>query len=102
MKITKVYTRGGDMGKTSLVGGQRVSKASERLEAYGTVDELSSHLGLLASLLSDGDDKAMIIRIQNCLFNVCTNLATDQDQTDLPPSAYLPEGEIEMVEQQDR
>ena len=89
MKITKVYTRGGDMGKTSLVGGQRVSKASERLEAYGTVDELSSHLGLLVSLLPDGDDKAMIMRIQNCLFNVCTNLATDQDQTVLSPSAYL-------------
>lgn len=53
------------MGKTSLVGGQRVSKASERLEAYGTVDELSSHLGLLASQLPDGDDKAVIIRIQN-------------------------------------
>ena len=99
MKITKVYTRGGDMGKTSLVGGQRVSKASERLEAYGTVDELSSHLGLLASLLADGDDKALIIRIQNCLFNVCTNLATDQEQTPLSPSAYLPEGEIELVEQ---
>lgn len=100
MKITKVYTRGGDMGKTSLVGGQRVSKASERLEAYGTVDELSSHLGLLASLLPDGDDKAMIIRIQNCLFNVCTNLATDQDQTVLSPSAYLSDDEIEQVEQQ--
>jgi cob(I)alamin adenosyltransferase len=99
MKITKVYTRGGDMGKTSLVGGQRVSKASERLEAYGTVDELSSHLGLLASMLPDGDDKALIIRIQNSLFNVCTNLATDQEQTALSPSAYLPEGEIELVEQ---
>ena len=99
MKITKVYTRGGDMCKTSLVGGQRVSNASERLEAYGTVDELSSHLGLLASLLPDGDDKAVIIRIQNCLFNVCTNLATDQEQTALSPSAYLPDGEIELVEQ---
>ena len=99
MKITKVYTRGGDMGKTSLVGGQRVSKASERLEAYGTVDELSSHLGLLASMLPDGDDKALIIHIQNSLFNVCTNLATDQEQTALSPSAYLPEGEIELVEQ---
>ena len=87
------------MGKTSLVGGQRVSKASERLEAYGTVDELSCHLGLLASLLADDDDKAMITRIQNNLFNVCTNLATDQEQTALSPSAYLPEGEIEFVEQ---
>ena len=99
MKITKVYTRGGDMGKTSLVGGQRVSKASARLEAYGTVDELSSHLGLLAAMMDDDAEKDMIIRIQNCLFNVCTNLATDQEQTPLYPSAYLPEGEIEKLEQ---
>ena len=99
MKITKVYTRGGDMGKTSLVGGQRVSKASARLEAYGTVDELSSHLGLLAAMLPDDADKKMIIRIQNCLFNVCTNLATEQETTPLYPSAYLPDGEIEMLEQ---
>ncbi len=98
MKITKVYTRGGDKGKTSLVGGQRVSKASIRLEAYGTVDELSSHLGLLAALLPEGEDQAMIFRIQNCLFNVCTNLATDQDETPLYPSAFLPEGEIECLE----
>ena len=54
---------------------------------------------MLASLLADGDDKAMITRIQNNLFNVCTNLATDQEQTALSPSAYLPEGEIEFVEQ---
>ncbi|MBQ2211177.1 MAG: cob(I)yrinic acid a,c-diamide adenosyltransferase [Prevotella sp.] len=100
MKITKVYTRGGDKGQTSLVGGQRVSKASRRLEAYGTVDELSSHLGLLAAMLPEGDDQTMIIRIQNCLFNVCTNLATDQDQTPLYPSAHLPEGEIELVEKE--
>ncbi len=100
MKITKVYTRGGDKGQTSLVGGQRVSKASTRLEAYGTVDELSSHLGLLAAMLPDGDDQAMIFRIQNCLFNVCTNLATDQDQTPLYPSAHLPEGEIACLEHQ--
>ena len=99
MKITKVYTRGGDMGKTSLVGGQRVSKASERLEAYGTVDELSSHLGLLAAMITDANDKEMLIRIQNCLFNVGTNLATDQEETPLSVSAHLPEGEIERVEQ---
>jgi len=100
MKITKVYTRGGDMGKTSLVGGERVSKASVRLEAYGTVDELSSHLGLLAAMLPEGEEKKMIIRILNCLFNVCTNLATDQEKTPLYPSAYLPEGEIEKMEQE--
>jgi cob(I)alamin adenosyltransferase len=98
MKITKVYTRGGDMGKTSLVGGQRVSKASERLEAYGTVDELSSNLGLLAAMITDDVEKEQITRIQNCLFNVCTNLATDQEHTTLSLSAYLPDGEIEMLE----
>ena len=99
MKITKVYTRRGDMGKTSLVGGQRVSKASERLEAYGTVDELNSHLGLLAAMLTDDVEKSMIVRIQSCLFNVCTNLATDQEKTPLYPSAYLPEGAINELEQ---
>ena len=99
MKITKVYTRGGDEGKTSLVGGQRVSKASERLEAYGTVDELSSQLGLLAAWLPEGShEHDMVIRIQNCLFNVCTNLATEQETTPLYPSAHLPEGEIERLE----
>ena len=98
--ITKVYTRRGDEGMTSLVGGQRVSKASLRLEAYGTVDELSAHLGLLAAMLPDGGNKDMILRIQNNLFNVCTNLATDQDQTPLYPSAYLPKGETECLEQQ--
>jgi cob(I)alamin adenosyltransferase len=50
-------------------------------------------------MLNDNEEKAMIIRIQNCLFNVCTNLATDQEQTALSPSAHLPEGEIELVEQ---
>lgn len=100
MKITKVYTRGGDKGMTSLVGGQRVSKASTRLEAYGTVDELSSHLGLLAAMLSEGHEQEMVFRIQNNLFNVCTNLATDQEQTPLYPSAYLPEGEIALLERE--
>ena len=98
MKITKVYTRTGDKGQTSIVGGFRVSKACERLEAYGTVDELSSHLGLLAALLPEGEDRNMIIRIQNNLFNVCTNLATDQSQTPLYDSAKLASGEIELLE----
>jgi cob(I)alamin adenosyltransferase len=100
MKITKVYTRHGDQGKTSLVGGQRVSKASKRLEAYGTVDELSSNLGLLAAMLQEGYEYEIIIRIQNCLFNVCTNLATNQDETPLYPSAHLPEGEIAFLERE--
>lgn len=100
MKISKVYTRTGDKGQTSIVGGIRMSKASKRLEAYGTVDELNSHLGLLVAMLPNGNDRDMIIRIQSCLFNVCTNLATDQSQTPLYDSAKLPQGEIELLEQE--
>ncbi len=100
MKITKVYTRTGDDGQTSLVGGERVSKTCTRLEAYGTIDELSSHLGLLAALLPDGNDKDMIQRVQNNLFNVCTHLATNQATTPLPPSAHVPEGETALLERQ--
>ena len=98
MKITKVYTRGGDKGQTALVGGKRVSKASERLEAYGTIDELSSQLGVLAAMLPEGHEKEQIERIQNTLFNVGTNLATDQEDTSLYSSARLPEGETVLIE----
>ena len=65
MKITKVYTRTGDKGETSIVGGIRVRKSNVRLEAYGTVDELSAHLGLLAAVLPVGDDRDLVIKIQN-------------------------------------
>lgn len=99
MKITKVYTRTGDNGTTSLVGGIRIRKSDARLEAYGTVDELSANLGLLAAMLSEGEERSLIIRTQNNLFNVGTHLATDQSQTPLYPSAHLPEGETELLEQ---
>lgn len=104
MKIIKVYTRRGDSGKTDLVGGVRISKADLRLEAYGTVDELSAHLGLLAAMMADAEDGTMtalreeIIHIQDNLFNVCTHLATDQSQTPLYPSAHLPENATEELE----
>ena len=99
MKITKVYTRPGDNGTTSLVGGIRIRKSDARLEAYGTVDELSANLGLLAAMLPEGEERSLIIRTQNNLFNVGTHLATDQSQTPLYPSAHLPEGETELLEQ---
>lgn len=98
-KITKVYTRTGDAGQTSLVGGIRVSKACARLEAYGTVDELSAHLGLLAAMLEEGAEKQQVQHIQNHLFNVCSNLATDQEQTPLYPSAQLNDEEAHQLEQ---
>lgn len=107
MKITKVYTRTGDAGTTSLVGGVRISKTDVRLEAYGTVDELNSHLGLLIAMIAElpvlvkeqlEADSKLLIRIQNNLFRVGTHLATDQSQTPLYPYAQLPEDEIEQVE----
>ena len=100
MKIMKVYTRRGDKGQTSLVGGKRVSKSDVRIEAYGTVDELSANMGMLIAQLPDGHEKETLLRIQNNLFNVCTNLATDQADTPLYPSAFLPEGETEFLEKE--
>lgn len=100
MKKAKVYTCTGDKGMTCLVGGVRIAKSSLRLEAYGTVDELNSHLGLLAAMIGEGDDCVVLQRIQNTLFCVGTHLATDQSQTQLYPSARLPEGETAFMEQQ--
>lgn len=107
MKITKVYTKTGDNGTTSLVGGIRIGKADIRLEAYGTVDELNSHLGLLAALLPaddnnlpDSDDRRTIEQIQSILFNVGTHLATDLSQTPVCPSARLPEGATKQLEEE--
>ena len=85
MKLTKIYTKTGDEGETSLVGGIRIAKNAPRIEAYGTVDELSSHLGLLVAMLSmdaeHGEEYKPIIetleRIQNNLFSISSILATD-------------------------
>ena len=100
MKITKVYTRRGDGGTTDLVGGVRTKKNSPRLDAYGTIDELSAHLGLLVAMLpSDYDERPLLLRTQSNLFNVGTHLATDQSQTPLYASAKLPEGETQQLEQ---
>ncbi|HVK78339.1 MAG TPA: cob(I)yrinic acid a,c-diamide adenosyltransferase [Kofleriaceae bacterium] len=80
MRIDKVYTKGGDRGQTSLIGGERVSKASPRIEAYGTVDEVNATLGLVRTALETsaaGDHLIPIIhRVQNELFNLGAELAT--------------------------
>ena len=99
MKMTKIYKRRGDSGMTDLVGGVRISKADIRLDAYGTIDELSSHLGLLVSIMEPGEERDYVINIQNNLFCVASHLATDQSQTKLYPSGYLAEGETARLEQ---
>lgn len=83
MRITKVYTRTGDKGTTRLVGGSEVPKDSMRVEAYGTVDELNSAIGL-ARAFGSGEGAVDLLTelqaIQNDLFNVGTELATPADQ----------------------
>ncbi len=100
MKITKVYTKTGDKGTTSLVGGIRIGKAGTRIEAYGTVDELNSQLGLLAAHMTADDDRRTVEQIQSILFNVGTHLATDLSQTPLYPSARLPEDATKQLEEE--
>ncbi len=97
----KIYTRTGDAGQTSLVGGKRVSKSSVRLESYGTVDELNSHLGLLALSADavDPESAAFIRAVQNRLFNLGAYLATENTDISIPPSGITP-GEIEAIEKE--
>ena len=75
----KVYTRTGDAGMTSLVSGNRVSKDDVRVEAYGTVDELNSNIGVLlhSTKLDDKDIVALLLKAQNKLFNIGAYLAND-------------------------
>lgn len=98
MKKSALYTGGGDLGQTSLVGGERVDKSSLRLDAYGTVDEFSAFLGVLSA--SDGlsdVDTAQLHTIQNMLFEVGGYLASHPGGTGLPPVAALEES-VEAVE----
>lgn len=76
MKKSVVYTRTGDSGTTSLVGGERVGKDDVRLEAYGTVDELNSWIGLLAAESTVETDRSLFAMIQNRLFDIGGYLAT--------------------------
>lgn len=75
----KIYTRTGDKGQTSLLGGQRVPKDSLRIEAYGTIDELNSHLGLLRDHAEGGRD-ALLVPIQETLFSLGSRLASGNEE----------------------
>lgn len=89
----KIYTRTGDRGATSLIGGKRVSKASARLEAYGTIDELNSFIGLLRATPGLPEEAAPTLEyVQNKLFNIGAYLATDNtDNPDLKPAGLTDE-----------
>jgi cob(I)alamin adenosyltransferase len=74
----KIYTKTGDQGQTSLVGGTRVSKTHERIEAYGTVDELNSWCGLVRDQPALAPHASQLEQIQNCLFTIGSNLALEE------------------------
>ncbi len=94
-----IYTKTGDKGMTSLVGGQRVSKTDDRLEAYGTIDELNSQLGVLITYVEDDADLAILASIQNGLFVLGGYLATDQSSTELRQQTVVTETMVKDVEQ---
>lgn len=77
-KEFKIYTRTGDDGTTGLVGGSRVKKYDIRLEAYGTIDELNSYLGVVRSFEMENTSKELILWIQEKLFTVGAKLASDE------------------------
>jgi len=77
VRLTRIYTRGGDKGETSLGDGSRVPKQALRVEAYGTVDEANAAIGL-ARLHTDSDTDAMLGRIQNDLFDLGADLCTPE------------------------
>jgi cob(I)alamin adenosyltransferase len=90
--LTKIYTRGGDKGDTSLGDGTRVAKGALRVAAYGTVDETNGVIGL-ARLHTSGDVDAMLARIQNDLFDLGADLCT-------PETGRKAEGALRVVEAQ--
>lgn len=97
-KKSLIYTRTGDKGTTSLVGGTRVPKTHIRLEAYGTVDELNSYLGLLYTGLTAEEDRKIILWVQHKLFSVGAYLATDQELTNLRVESMIADDDIRRLE----
>ena len=75
VRLTKIYTRGGDLGETSLGDGSRVSKLDARIAAYGTVDELNSAVGLVLTADCTDDMRVVLGRIQNELFDLGADLS---------------------------
>jgi len=98
--LNRIYTRTGDEGLTGLADGTRVSKASDRVSAYGEVDELNAFLGL-ARLETSGDPEldAMLARIQNDLFDLGADLATPL-KPDGPPALRIVESQVERLERE--
>jgi cob(I)alamin adenosyltransferase len=82
VRLTRIYTRGGDGGETSLGDGSRVSKLDPRIRAFGAVDELNSHLGVALAAVSEPDIREALTRVQNELFDVGASLSVPWERGD--------------------
>jgi cob(I)alamin adenosyltransferase len=97
VKLTKIYTRGGDTGQTSLGDGTRVAKHDVRVAAYGTVDEANAVVGL-ARLHTSGDVDAMLARIQNDLFDLGADLCTPETPDPKYPPLRVVQAQVDRLE----
>ena len=94
----KIYTKKGDLGDTGLLGGVRISKASQRVESYGNIDELTTFLALVCSVTTDEELKETLTRIQIELFHVSSELATPQGKKTF--GKLIEETAIKQLEQE--
>ena len=99
VRLTRIYTRGGDAGETSLGGGARVPKHDLRVAAYGTVDEANACVGL-ARLHATGDADAMLGRIQNDLFDLGADLATPETPAPRHAPLRIVQAQIDRLERE--
>ena len=97
VKLTRIYTRGGDKGETSLGDGSRVPKHDARVSAYGAVDEANATIGL-ARLHAMGADDAMLARIQNDLFDLGADLCTPDEPNPKYPPLRVAKAQVERLE----
>ena len=94
----KIYTKTGDLGKTSLIGGTKVPKSHLRIESYGTVDELNSYIGLVSDLIANDSIKQTLKEIQDRLFTMGSSLACDPEKEPLMKIPDLKEEDVLFLE----
>jgi len=95
---TKIYTKTGDKGSTSLIGGTKVPKSHSRIEAYGTVDELNSSIGLCRDLLDDEACRKLLLEVQDRLFTIGSSLACDPIKEPKMRIPDLKDGDVLLLE----
>lgn len=98
--VFKIYTKTGDKGKTSLIGGTKVEKSHIRIDSYGTVDELNSYIGLVSDLINNYHAVEILREIQDRLFTIGSSLACDPDKESKLKIPDLNESDISLLEQE--